>query len=251
MTARTMLQAALAPLVFLMASCADGTTDRAPSSAVPADNPGSVAIKPVRNAARLVISQLEVGSDDSIAVAFHPDDSPAWLSSAGVPAEACPAGIDAHTGSRSPWPAGSFDRCVPIGAAGHELPTTDGMAHVAFSVRSTSPSPLRELVVKYSRADAFLQVMPPMDEEVDLEATFTPATSTVAAHAFLVPSYEPATRSRIEVRQGTRLLATEASCDFPSEVPCLGGATRNAEVNVRIRHSPDAGKQLALFLSWG
>jgi hypothetical protein len=107
------------------------------------------------------------------------------------------------------------------------------------------------VVLDYSRADTFLEVLPPVGRVVDLLVTFTPGTSTVAAEAFFVPSYQAAARSQLAVRQGGETLGTEASCDFPSEISCLGGASPNEEVSVRLRHPGATDQQVALYLSWG
>jgi hypothetical protein len=246
--------------VALSSSCSSDTAD--PVADGPAEVVTSTTAHPpstVRpfepeaeaDATRVIVDDVSLDSGRHIAIAFHPDRSPARVWSSSPAFEVCPASTEGTVGKDSGWPTWvPFEGCAPLGTAGFVLPTADGSTHLGFAVRATDAVDRARVIIDYGRRDGFFEVLPPAGRATDLDVTFTPGSSTITAIAYDLPNYSPSKSAQIETLQDQAIIDAAADCDFPSESDCLGPVTAGIPVTVRLHDKGSGGLQVALFLGW-
>lgn len=206
---------------------------------------------------RVIVDDVSLDAGQHLAIAFHPDSSPARVWSSSSTLDVCPAGLDG-TVEGSSWPPWTpFESCEQLGVDGLLLPAADGSSHLAFAFRANEDVDRTRLIVDYTRTDGFFAVLPPIGSATDLEVTFTPGSSTIAVVALDLPNQSPSQTAQTEIRQGEATIDAAATCDFlgaahatGQDEDCLGPVTARAPVTVQL-HAPGTGDlQVMLSLSW-
>jgi hypothetical protein len=125
------------------------------------------------------------------------------------------------------------------------------MEHVAFAIRSVDASGGVgvEISITYTAADSFVEISPPVGEAGATTVTFTPRSRTVGAQVYLMPGYEPAAGIAVAMSQQHGALTRAASCDFGSEINCVGGVAPNQTVTVSLTGGGPNTK-VALVVAW-
>lgn len=190
-----------------------------------------------------------------LTVALHPSAMPVSVHvSPSDATQICPATLDGDIGPpAASWePTRAFDKCRPPGRSGSvELPAPDGKSHVAFAIRSSASRPrLLEVQVSYSAVDSFVLVTAPRGSGVT--ASLTPQTRTVGVAVYGMPGYHAATATgtAVTVRQARRMIGRPESCDFGSEIGCVGPVTHGQTVTISVRDHDYGFVRIGVYLAW-
>ena len=130
------------------------------------------------------------------------------------------------------------------------LPPTSGQEHLAFGVKLLK-GPARTLAIRvtYEPADAFVEMITPTNQPLDVR--FTPRTHSIGAQAFTAPGFEAVPTARVTATQPGRPDSRRIGpCDFPSEIDCFAGFHPGREVTIVLTFTGRITKHTALWLSW-
>ena len=208
--------------------------------------PSTTAAWPGGNRSFTLGAQLR--QDQSVSIALHPSSQRVQVSIR--PARVailCPSTLDGETtGRASRW----LPACIPAGDGGVMLPPTSGQEHVAFAVKvPVGPARALAIQVTYEPADAFVEVITPTTQPLDVR--FTPRTRTVGVQAFTAHGFEAGPAARVTATQPGRPDSRRIGpCDFPSEIECFAGFRPGREVKISLTFTRSTTKRTAVWLSW-
>jgi hypothetical protein len=230
-------------LVLALVGCASHANSRSTSSTPPTTT--------AHNTFGLRVVGIRAGVDAgmSMVVALHPTVDPVELKFSNPrDIQICPATIEGLVDlSVGRWPSVSGTICRRPALDGRiSLPSTDGRTHVAFALVTARSQPV-SVTIHYVAHDSFFELVPPAGPS-QVDFAFVPHSLTVGISTVELPNYAPIANVSSELQQGTRDIMTARSCDFPSEVACVGDVTPGQRTSLRVikRTNNRAG----LFISW-
>jgi hypothetical protein len=199
------------------------------------------------------VQNVHLAPGAALSIGLHPTQQPVKVEvTPAAVLEVCPATLDGDIDLHgSSWPV-PFRSCIPLDASGHAvLPATNGFFHVAFALRSpkTTGTTVADVAISYSASDSFVQIGRPAGSATTT-VVITPRSTTVGAHAYMQPGSRTAPDALINLSQSGHALRSARSCDFGSEIPCVGGVTPKEPVTAVLGGNNKRDTRLVMFLTW-